>query len=71
VQSESCTEKFLKFIEQYENAFSIGRQGMFNYVGTIDCIDMGATTAAFIASGKEKTAWKAERKKFENYVTID
>ncbi len=64
-------EKFLTYIEQYENAFSIGRQGMFNYVGTIDCIDMGATTAAFIASGKEKREWKEERKKFENYVTID
>ncbi len=64
-------EKFLTFVEQYENAFSIGRQGMFNYVGTIDCIDMGATTAAFVASGKQKAAWKAERKKFENYVTID
>lgn len=64
-------EKFLTFVEQYENVFSIGRQGMFNYVGTIDCIDMGATTAAFIAQGKEKEAWKQERKKFENYVTID
>ena len=62
---------FLQHVEHYEGVFSIGRQGMFNYVGTIDCIDMGATTAAFIVSQNEKSAWPQERKKFENYVTID
>ncbi len=64
-------ENYLGFVEQFENAFSIGRQGMFNYVGTIDCIDMGTTTAAFILSKKSKSLWKQERQKFENYVTID
>lgn len=64
-------ENFFGFVEQFNNVFSIGRQGMFNYVGTIDCIDMGTTTAAFILSKKSKDLWKQERQKFENYVTID
>jgi protoporphyrinogen oxidase len=71
VNYKEDVELYLTFIEEYKNLFSIGRQGMFNYVGTIDCIDMGATTAAFIKSEEQKEKWKQERKKFENYVTID
>jgi protoporphyrinogen oxidase len=71
VNYKEDVEKYLTYVERFENMYSVGRQGMFNYVGTIDCIDMGATTAAFIANKRKKEEWNREREKFENYVTID
>jgi len=61
----------LKFIESYENLFTLGRQGLFSYTGMIDCIDMGSKAATFILSSKKKANWEEVRKSFENYVTID
>ncbi|MEW6617668.1 MAG: FAD-dependent oxidoreductase [Patescibacteria group bacterium] len=71
INYQEALTTFLSYVESTENIFSIGRQGMFNYVGCIDCIDMGATTAAYIAQKRKKSEWKEERKKFENYITID
>ncbi|MFA6888321.1 MAG: FAD-dependent oxidoreductase [Candidatus Woesearchaeota archaeon] len=68
---QEAVETYLSDVESVENAFSIGRQGMFNYVGCIDCIDMGVTTAEFIINKRKKEEWKEQRKQFENYVTID
>lgn len=68
---QQAVEEYLSDVESTKNVFSIGRQGMFNYVGCIDCMDMGVTTADFIARKRKKEEWKEQRKKFENYVTID
>lgn len=68
---QEAVEMYLSYVESAENVFSIGRQGMFNYVGCIDCIDMGATTADFIVKKRKREEWKEQRKRFENYVTID
>ncbi|MBU2637814.1 MAG: FAD-dependent oxidoreductase [Nanoarchaeota archaeon] len=63
--------QFMTYIDGYGNILSIGRQGMFNYVGMIDCVDMGLKAAGFISSGKGIAEWKKIREGFFNYITID
>jgi protoporphyrinogen oxidase len=61
----------LSYMDAYENLYSVGRQGGFVYGGIADCLDVGLVTAAFVASGRPKSEWSAERKKFDEYVVID
>ena len=34
-------DKIIKFLNDFKNFKSIGRQGSFNYIGTLDCMDIG------------------------------
>ncbi|MBN2251416.1 MAG: FAD-dependent oxidoreductase [Candidatus Altiarchaeota archaeon] len=61
----------MTYLDQIPNLFSIGRQGYFNYVGMADCLDMGFRTANHISSGGSAGDWTMERKKFEDYQTVD
>ena len=59
------------YFDKIENLITNGRQGLFNYGGMIDVIDMGINAAEFIKSGESKKEWAVIRKRFENYVTVD
>lgn len=61
-------EIFLK-LDSFDNFYSIGRQGGFNYVGMIDCFDIGARVAANIVAGGGDR--KNLRDSFFNYIVID
>ncbi|HII15012.1 MAG TPA: FAD-dependent oxidoreductase [Nanoarchaeota archaeon] len=63
--------KFLEYLDNYQNMLSIGRQGLFNYVGMIDCVDMGFKAANFVKAGKGMSEWKKIREGFFNYITVD
>lgn len=67
---ETLNEVF-KHLDSFENFYSIGRQGGFNYVGMVDCFDIGMKTTDYIL-GKSKFKNRKElRDSFFNYVVID
>jgi protoporphyrinogen oxidase len=71
VHCQGNLETVMDYLDQFENLYSIGRQGGFIYGGVADCMDMGFVTADFVAAGHAKCAWKKERQKFNHYVVID
>lgn len=57
-------------LDQFENFRSIGRQGAFNYIGTLDAMDIGYGYAGWIASGRTMP-WKEERERTNHYPVLD
>lgn len=62
-------DKVLNYFDSIEGLFTIGKKGAFNYVGMLDCMDIGFTTAEYIINKEDD--WKAKRKSFRDYVVID
>jgi len=61
----------LGYLDRISNLYSVGRQGGFNYVGQIDCLDIGLVTAEQILSRDGKTHWSEARQRFANYIVLD
>jgi protoporphyrinogen oxidase len=61
----------LDYLDSISNLYSVGRQGGFNYVGQIDCLDIGVVTAEHILRQKGKDGWPAARQRFEQYTVLD
>jgi len=57
-------------LDGLENFRTIGRQGSFNYVGTLDAMDMGYGCARWLASGRPQD-WGAERERTDHYPVLD
>ena len=53
-------ENVLNELDKIENFKSIGRQGSFNYIGTLDAMDIGYGSSELVAKRLRKH-WKAER----------
>lgn len=65
-------QSVLKYLDGIENLYSVGRQGGFNYVGQIDCLDIGVVTAEYILdNNSDKKNWQNIRQRFENYIVLD
>jgi len=64
-------DECLSFVDHYENLYTLGRSGLFNYIGTADCYHMGKSMAQFIESNNEKEDWKYFRERFDHYIVID
>jgi protoporphyrinogen oxidase len=61
----------LNYLDGISNLYSVGRQGGFNYVGQIDCLDIGLTTAEQILHNDGKARWPEARQRFDNYIVLD
>ena len=61
----------LNYLDSIPNLYSVGRQGGFNYVGQIDCLDIGGVTAAHILRRDNKARWSEARQRFANYIVLD
>ncbi len=64
-------DKVLDVIENIDNLYSIGRQGLFNYNNTDHCMDMANRTANHIISKRSKGYWKELLKEFNKYRIVD
>jgi protoporphyrinogen oxidase len=64
-------EIVLEYLDSIGNIYAAGRQGIFNYCGMADAMDMGFTAAEQIICESDSKKWKERRKKFDNYVTVD
>jgi len=61
----------LNYLDTIEHVYPIGRQGIFNYCGMADAMDMGLCAAEYILTSNVTNKWHNIRKSFENYVTVD
>jgi protoporphyrinogen oxidase len=61
----------LDYLDTISNLYSVGRQGGFNYVGQIDCLDIGVVTAEHILQGDRKARWAEARQRFADYIVLD
>jgi protoporphyrinogen oxidase len=67
---ESGLTEIIASLDQLDNFRSIGRQGAFNYIGTLDAMDIGYGFANWLAEGKAKP-WKYERERTNHYPVLD
>lgn len=67
-------KQVLDHLDSIENFRSIGRAGAFNYIGTLDCMDIGYGAGRWFLSdysrGKAET-WRAERLRTSHYPVLD
>lgn len=66
----SHKDLLMKYFDSYENLYTIGRHGAFNYVGMADCMDMGFRTATHVVHSSMQSR-AALRATFELYTVID
>lgn len=67
---EPGLKELIAELDQLKNFKSIGRQGAFNYIGTLDAMDIGYGYAKWIAEGM-KVSWKEERERTNHYPVLD
>ncbi len=67
---QSGLAELIQSLDQFDNFRSIGRQGAFNYIGTLDAMDMGYGFADWLTSGKRKP-WQQERERTNHYPVLD
>lgn len=64
----------LACLDEISNFRSIGRQGAYNYIGTLDAMDIGYGCAAWLNAGgpaERERAWEAERERTTHYPVLD
>lgn len=67
---ESGLAELIRGLDGYANFRSIGRQGAFNYIGTLDAMDIGYGYARWLAGGRSAT-WEGERERTNHYPVLD
>ena len=67
---ETALNKVLAEFDVLENFRTIGRQGAFNYIGTLDAMDIGY---GFVDWYQERTQrpWQVERERTSHYPVLD
>jgi protoporphyrinogen oxidase len=67
---EAGLAELIGVMDGYSNLRSIGRQGAFNYIGTLDAMDIGYGLAAWLNDGR-KQSWQKERERTSHYPVLD
>ena len=67
---ETALARLLGELDGIENFRTIGRQGAFNYIGTLDAMDIGYGFARWYADSVDST-WTAERERTNHYPVLD
>lgn len=60
----------LDALDSLSNLRTVGRQGAFNYIGTLDAMDIGYGFADWYARKSDRT-WQAERQRTSHYPVLD
>lgn len=63
-------DEVLSKLDEVKNFRSIGRQGAFNYIGTLDAMDIGYGFARWYANRAE-SSWSDERQRTSHYPVLD
>ncbi len=61
----------LGWFDALSNFKTIGRQGAFNYIGTLDCMDIGYGAARWFKNGAKLSDWNLERIRTSHYPVLD
>jgi protoporphyrinogen oxidase len=67
---EAGLAELIQALDQFENFRTIGRQGAFNYIGTLDAMDIGYGFADWLSKGKPQP-WQQERERTNHYPVLD
>lgn len=67
---ETGLAELIQSLDQFENFRTIGRQGAFNYIGTLDAMDIGYGFADWLTGGKHQS-WQQERERTDHYPVLD
>jgi protoporphyrinogen oxidase len=67
---EEGLSEVLAAMDAIENLRTLGRQGAFNYIGTLDAMDIGYGFARWFA-GSGRQSWEAERNRTRHYPVLD
>jgi protoporphyrinogen oxidase len=67
---ETVFNKVIEQMDSISNFKTIGRQGSFNYIGTLDSMDIGYGIVDWYVSSKS-SLWKNERERTANYPVLD
>lgn len=62
--------EIIQVLDKFENFRTVGRQGAFNYIGTLDAMDIGYGVAKWLTEGK-KLPWQQERERTNHYPVLD
>ncbi len=63
-------QESLDHLDGLDNFRTIGRQGAFNYIGTLDAMDIGFGAARWYRN-RDTNDWSAERRRTELYPVLD
>tara|TARA_B100000787_G_scaffold73814_1_gene54329 strand:- start:1533 stop:2933 length:1401 start_codon:yes stop_codon:yes gene_type:complete len=66
IKLKSILDKY----DSIDNFYTIGRQGSFNYIGTLDCMDIGFGFVKWFKN-KHVNSWEDERKRTDQYPILD
>lgn len=67
---EKGLAEIIQTLDRVENFRTVGRQGAFNYIGTLDAMDIGYGCAKWLVDGK-KQPWQHERERTNHYPVLD
>ena len=67
---EKGLAEIIQALDRFENFRTVGRQGAFNYIGTLDAMDIGYGFARWLADGT-KQPWQHERERTNHYPVLD
>lgn len=69
--SQSKRDRVLAFLDDSTNWKAVGRSGAFQYIGTLDALDIGFGAARWLANGAHPASWKQERLRTAHYPIYD
>ncbi len=67
---EAGLAEILQHLDGLTNLRTIGRQGAFNYIGTLDAMDIGYGAAHWLANNRS-ASWAQERERTNHYPVLD
>jgi len=69
---EPNLKQILDYLDGFENFRTVGRQGAFNYIGTLDAMDIGYGAAKQLKEQKaHELNWASERERTRHYPVLD
>lgn len=68
---EEGLAKILGYVDAFTNLRTVGRQGAFNYIGTLDAMDIGYGFARWFKQGRGSGQWRQERERTSHYPILD
>jgi protoporphyrinogen oxidase len=67
---EAGLTEVLQHLDSFKNFRTVGRQGAFNYIGTLDAMDIGYGFVRWLGQ-REDSAWVEERARTNHYPVLD
>ncbi len=68
---EKGLKDILQYTDQFKNFLTVGRQGAFNYIGTLDAMDIGYGVVRWLQQGRQANSWQKERERTSKYPVLD